>query len=132
MLTGQAAPSERPVPILTGNAGFFTNVNAGQVSLVPEINPVLLVPLGQRWLVESRAEFEGEFARPQGGGPYGGQVDKEIDYLQLDFVANPYVTVTAGSLCGSTFTLTLNVTDANGCMSTCMKTGLAVPAANSK
>ena len=96
MLTGQAAPSERPVPILTGNAGFFTNVNAGQVSLVPEINPVLLVPLGQRWLVESRAEFEGEFARPQGGGPYGGQVDKEIDYLQLDFVANPYVTVTAG------------------------------------
>jgi len=91
-----AAETEQPVPILTGNAGFFTNVNGGETELVPSINPVLLVPLGDRWLVESRAEFTGEFERPDGGGPYGGKVEQEIDYLQLDYIANRYLTVTGG------------------------------------
>src|SRR5438874_9476898 len=95
-LVAQAAPTERPVPILTGSAGFFTNVNVGQTQLVPEINPVILLPLGDRWLIESRAEFKGEFERPEDGGPYGGKVEKELDYLQVDFIANPLVTVTAG------------------------------------
>jgi hypothetical protein len=84
------------VPILTGNAGFFTNVNAGQLQLVPEVNPVLLLPLGDRWLIESRGEFKGEFERPNGGGPYGGKVEKGLDYLQADFIVNPWVTITAG------------------------------------
>jgi hypothetical protein len=93
-----APETERPVPILTGNAGFFTNVNGGQTELVPSITPVLLVPLGDRWLVESRAEFTGQFERPDAGGPYGGKVEQEIDYLQLDYIANRYLTVTAGAL----------------------------------
>ncbi|MGZ4733781.1 MAG: hypothetical protein ACXVZH_16735 [Terriglobales bacterium] len=87
---------ERPVPILTGNAGFFTNVNGGETALVPSVTPVLLLPLGDRWLVESRAEFKGEFERDGGTGPYGGKVEQEIDYLQLDYIANRYLTVTAG------------------------------------
>lgn len=95
-LNAQMADTERPVPILTGNAGFFTKVNGGAVDLVPSINPVILVPLGDRWLIESRAEFKGEFERSAGGGPYGGKVEQEVDYLQLDYIANPYVTVTAG------------------------------------
>ena len=95
--TPEPAPeTERPVPILTGNAGFFTNVNGGETELVPSITPVLLVPLGDRWLVESRAEFKGEFERDWGTGPYGGKVEQEIDYLQLDYIANRYLTVTAG------------------------------------
>jgi hypothetical protein len=95
-LRAQSQNSERPVPILTGNAGFFTNVDGGQKQLVPEINPVLLVPLKDRWLLESRAEFKAEFERPEGSGPYGGKVEKEIDYLQVNYIANPYVTVTVG------------------------------------
>lgn len=96
-MAAQSLDTERPVPILTGNAGFFTNVDGGEKALVPEINPVLLLPLGDRWLIESRAGFEGEFERANGGtGPYGGKVEKEIDYLQLDYIVNPYVTVTAG------------------------------------
>jgi hypothetical protein len=47
-------------------------------------------------LIESRAEFEGQFQRPPGGGPYGGPVDKHVDYAQIDYIANPYLTVTAG------------------------------------
>jgi hypothetical protein len=88
--------SDRPVPILTGSAGYFTFVNAGQTQLDAQINPVLLVPLGEHWLVESRAEFEGAFERPAGGGPYGGPVSKNLDYLQADYIANPYLTVAMG------------------------------------
>jgi hypothetical protein len=55
-----------------------------------------LVPLGDRWLVEARMECEGAFQRPPGGGPYGGQVSKNLDYAQADYIANPYVTVTLG------------------------------------
>ena len=86
----------KPVPILTGNAGAFSFVTGGQNLIDTQINPVLLVPLGDRWLIESRAEFEGQFQRPPDGGPYGGPVDKHIDYAQLDYIANPYVTITAG------------------------------------
>jgi hypothetical protein len=88
--------NERPVPILTGSAGYFTFVTAGQTELNAQINPILLLPLGDHWLVESRAEFEGAFQRSDGGGPYGGMVSKNLDYAQVDYIANPYVTVTMG------------------------------------
>jgi hypothetical protein len=87
---------EKPVPILTGTAGTFSFVTAGQQQLNAQINPVLLLPLGDRWLIESRAEFQGSFQRPAGGGPYGGPVSKNLDYLEADYIANPYVTVTLG------------------------------------
>jgi hypothetical protein len=93
---GQATDAERPVPILTGSAGFFDNVAGGQTQLDTQFNPVLLLPVGDRWLVESRGEFEGKFQRPAGGGPYGGPVNKHLDYMQVDFIANPHLTVTAG------------------------------------
>jgi hypothetical protein len=94
-LHAQSVDEERPVPILTGSAGYFTNVNAGATQLVPIVSPLLLVPLGDRWLIESRGEFKGEFARSDRGS-WSGQVDKEVDYLQLDYIANPFVTVTVG------------------------------------
>jgi len=89
-------PSDKPIPILTGNFGAFSFVTGGHNVIDTQINPVLLVPLGEHWLVESRAEFEGEFERPPGGGPYGGPVDKHVDYAQVDYIANRYLTVTAG------------------------------------
>jgi hypothetical protein len=86
----------KPIPILSGTAGTFSFVTAGQQQLNAQINPVLLVPLGDRWLVESRAEFQGSFQRPPDGGAYGGPVSKNLDYLEADYIANPYVTVTLG------------------------------------
>lgn len=94
--SAQTTETDKPVPILTGNFGTFSFVSAGHNVIDSQINPVLLLPLGDRWLIESRAEFEGEFQRPAGGGPYGGPVGKHVDYAQLDFIANRYVTVTAG------------------------------------
>jgi hypothetical protein len=94
--SAQTSSSDRPVPILTGTAGYFTFVTAGQTQLNAQVNPVLLLPLGDHWLVESRAEFQGAFQRPPGGGPYGGPVSKNLDYAQVDYIANPYLTVTVG------------------------------------
>jgi len=91
---GQA--EDKPVPILTGNFGTFSFVTGGQNVIDTQINPVLLVPLGDRWLIESRAEFEGEFQRSPGGGPYAGPVEKHVDYAQLDYIASRYITITAG------------------------------------
>jgi hypothetical protein len=99
VLLGRAdgqTPEDRPVPIFSGSIGAFSTVTAGQNVIDTQINPVLLVPIGERWLIESRAEFEGEFQRRTGGGPYGGPVDKHVDYAQLDYIANPYMTVTVG------------------------------------
>ena len=95
-MAAQSSDAEKPVPILTGNAGSFSFVSGGQNVIDTQINPVLLVPLGDHWLIESRAEFEGKFQRPSGGGPYGGPVDKHVDYAQIDYIANPYLTITAG------------------------------------
>jgi hypothetical protein len=95
-LLAQTPDNDRPVPILTGTAGYFNFVTAGQNQFDAQINPVLLIPLGDRWLVESRAEFEGAFQRSPDGGAYGGMVSKNLDYAQVDYIANPYVTVTMG------------------------------------
>ncbi len=92
----QTTDTEKPVPILSGTAGFLSDKTAGQTLLDTQFNPVLLVPLGERWLVEARGEFEGEFQRPRGGGSFSGPVNKHLDYLQADYIANPYVTVTVG------------------------------------
>jgi hypothetical protein len=96
LLRAQTSSSESPVPILTGDAGYFTNVQGGKVDLAPVISPVLLLPLGERSLIEARGDFEGDFERKNGNGPFGGQIQKELDYLQVDYIANPYVTITAG------------------------------------
>jgi len=95
-LFAQTPASDSPVPILTGTAGYFNFVTAGQNEIDTQVNPVLLVPLGDHWLVESRAEFEGAFQRPPDGGSYGGMVSKNLDYLQVDYIANPYLTVDVG------------------------------------
>jgi hypothetical protein len=92
----QSSAAEKPVPILTGTAGTFSFVTAGQQQLNAQINPVLLLPLGDHWLVESRAEIQGAFQRPPEGGSYGGPVSKNLDYLQADYIANQFVTVTVG------------------------------------
>jgi hypothetical protein len=95
-VTAQTPVEEQPVPVLTGSFGTFSFVTGGQNLIDTQINPILLVPLGDRWLVESRAEFEGKFQRPPNGGPYGGPVNKHVDYAQVDYIANPYATITVG------------------------------------
>jgi len=94
---GQDSVAEpRPVPVLSGSVGFVPIVQGGQATLVSIFSPVVLAPIGDRWLVESRGAFEGDFARPDPGAGFAGKVNKEVEYLQLDFIANRHLTVTAG------------------------------------
>jgi len=85
-----------PVPVLSGGMAFVPTVVGGQTTLTSVVAPVLLIPLGDKWLVESRVTFEGDFERQGGTGPFVGPVEKEVDYAEVDYVANRYVTITAG------------------------------------
>jgi len=88
----------KPIPILQGSAGFLATFDGGEPHLGPIVTPVVLVPIGERWLVETRATFESDLAQQPGLEGFHGQLKKEVDYAQLDFIANPYVTVTVGRI----------------------------------
>jgi hypothetical protein len=94
----QSAASQgiKPVPVFSGSAGFITTFDGGDAHLGPIVMPVVLLPLGQRWLVETRATFESDLSQPPGQSGFHGVVAKEVDYAQLDFIANPHLTVTVG------------------------------------
>lgn len=84
-------------PILSGALGFLGSTTGGANAFQPILNPVLVAPFGDHWLVESRAEIEGFIARENGTtGPYSGQFFATLDYLQLDYIANAHLTVTVG------------------------------------
>ena len=93
----QAPDTERPVPILTGNAGFFTNVNGGETELVPSSQSRCCCC---RWEIGGWSNpgpsSPASSSVPRVVDPYGGKVEQEIDYLQVDYIANKYLTVTAG------------------------------------
>src|SRR5215472_7682489 len=47
----------RPVPVLTGATFYTTKVTGGVMQNSPWLIPVLLVPVGDKWLVEARADY---------------------------------------------------------------------------
>ena len=76
--------------------GFATQFQGGQPNLDPLVSPILLLPLGDHWLIESRDTFESDFAQAPGSSAFHGSVEKEVDYAQIDYIANPYITLTFG------------------------------------
>jgi hypothetical protein len=93
----QADEEVAPVPLLTGSAGFIPTFTGGQPDYHEIITPLLLVPIGKRWVFETRATFETDLAQVPGrSGFHGGPVEKEVEYAQIDFIANQYMTVTVG------------------------------------
>jgi hypothetical protein len=88
---------EEPIPVLSGGLAFVPTWDGGNPTLVSIVSPVVLVPLGENLVFESRAEFEGDFERRNGNsGDFTGAIDKSIEYAELDYIANRYVTITAG------------------------------------
>ena len=86
---------ESPVPVITGFGGFTTTFEPGQQTLQPTIAPIVLIPLGQNWLIEGEGEFEGSYTH-QTNQPWEREWDKGLEYLQVDYFANRYVTVVGG------------------------------------
>lgn len=99
---GNPAPPEvnldsNPIPVLSGGVAFVPTWDAGSPTLVSIVSPVLLVPVGSNFVFESRAEFEGDFVRRNGtSGDFTGAVDKTLEYAQLDYIGNRYVTISLG------------------------------------
>ena len=96
-LSGQVQyeKQESAVPILTGFAGLTTSFVPEQQQLSPTISPIILVPFGERWLIETEAEFAGNYTHMT-DQPWDRHWDKGIEYLQVDFFANKYLTVVGG------------------------------------
>jgi hypothetical protein len=87
----------KPVPVLPGGLAFVPTWDSGRPTLVSIVSPVLLVPLGSSFVFESRAAFEGDFQRRNGNsGDFTGPLHKSLDYMQVDYIGNRYITFTAG------------------------------------
>jgi hypothetical protein len=85
------------VPVISGGAGYIHNVSGGTTTLEPQINPILLVPVGRHVLLESRTDFTGFFQRKQDGtGPYGGHVFTTVEFAQVDWLASTHLIAVAG------------------------------------
>jgi hypothetical protein len=85
------------VPILSGGAGFLDSTAGGVNFFQPVLAPVISIPLGDRFLIESRGDLRGFFSRENGtSGPYHGRFFGTLEYLQLDYLANSHLTITVG------------------------------------
>ncbi len=85
------------VPVLSGGMGYVHNVNGGVTSLEPQIDPILLLPLGSHFLIESRVDFTGYYQRQNlTYGPYTGTVYQTLEFAQLDWLASTPVMATVG------------------------------------
>lgn len=94
--TSAGAQAIEAAPIFSAGLGFLTDFQGGEPHLHPLFSPVILIPLGSKWLIESRDTFEADLTQEPGSTSFHGSVEKEVDYVQLDYIANPYVTVTVG------------------------------------
>jgi hypothetical protein len=84
-------------PLISGGVGFLTGTNGGVTTAAPVISPVLAAPLGEHLLVESRAYLQESIAPKNGdSGPYQGNFFAGLQYLQLDYIAAPKLTLTVG------------------------------------
>jgi hypothetical protein len=91
------ASAQSDTPILSGAAGFFGANQGGNPFFQPVLAPVLVIPLGNNWLIESRADLREVVARQFGSsGPYQGTFFGTLEYLQVDYNANSHLTITAG------------------------------------
>jgi len=96
-LTVSPADEAKPIPVLSGGAAFVPTWDSGNPTLVSIVSPLLLVPVSHNLIFESRAEFEGDFERRNGNsGDFTGAVNKSLEYAEFDYLANKYITVTAG------------------------------------
>lgn len=98
MLCALQYASAQNTPLLSGGVGFLTSTNGGSTVYQPVIEPLIAIPIGNRFLVESRATLV-EIFSPKGGDQPGYDHSHFIalTYLQGDYIASPHLTVVTGS-----------------------------------
>lgn len=98
MLCAVRYGTAQDTPLISGGVGFFTSTNGGNTTYFPVMEPVLVAPIGDRLLVESRATLTENFF-PKGGGQPGYDHNHYValTYLQGDYIASHHITFVAGS-----------------------------------
>jgi hypothetical protein len=97
LFSAVALRAQSNVPIISGGVQFLSSTTGGVTTFQPVIAPVIAIPIGERWLVESRATFDEFIFRENGtSGPYHALTLSSVDYLQLDFFVNRHLTITVG------------------------------------
>jgi hypothetical protein len=85
----------KAVPILTGSTAYFTRVTGGQFQDSPSVSPLLLLPLGDKWLVEGKGSYSLTYTETA-NGTYTSTNSYGASYAQVDCIANRYMTLVAG------------------------------------
>jgi hypothetical protein len=81
--------------VLTGVAGYASTFTPGVQTVNPQIDPILLIPLGKRALIEF--EFDSVLDLDHKDGEWSkARVDYGVDYFQLDYLLTPNLVVTGG------------------------------------
>ncbi|HMD40002.1 MAG TPA: hypothetical protein VKH15_12015 [Candidatus Acidoferrum sp.] len=89
--------AQSDTPVITGGLQYESTTSGGVTTMQPVIEPVVLIPLGDHWLIETRATFDEFIFREDGtSGPYHAQTFSTVDYLQLDYIVNSHLTVVVG------------------------------------
>ncbi|GGA56631.1 hypothetical protein GCM10011507_04950 [Edaphobacter acidisoli] len=84
-------------PIISGGIGFLDSTNTGAHFVQPVVAPLVAAPIGTHLLAESRFDFREFVGRKNGtSGPYEGTFFKSTQYLQLDYLATPNLTLVVG------------------------------------
>lgn len=96
LLCGSGARGQVPAPVISGGAGFLGTNQGGANLFQPVIAPVLAAPLGDRWLLESRADLREVIVQPSGTGPYQTRFFPTLEYAQLDYNAASWLTIVVG------------------------------------
>jgi hypothetical protein len=96
-LSAITLPAQSEIPIISGGVQYLNTTTGGATVFQPTIAPVVAVPLGDHFLIESRGTFDEVIFREDGTtGPYHALTFSSVDYLQLDYIANPHLTITVG------------------------------------
>ena len=91
----QLAPQDSPVPVITGFTGIAGSSESGRRSVAPAIAPILLVPMGERFLFEGEFELEGAY-QSRSGASWTKEWEKAVEYAQIDWFVNRSLTVVGG------------------------------------
>ena len=81
--------------MVTGSVAFQHGTTRGQTSYTPGFMPLAVVPVKHRLLFETRGLFV-EIITPRAGKSYKTQLLRNLNYMQLDYLANPHMTIIAG------------------------------------
>jgi hypothetical protein len=85
----------KAIPILSGSGAYFTKVTAGQFQNAPTISPILLVPIGDKLLLEGKGSFAETYSKAPDDDYFENKASYGFSYAQVDYITR-YMTFTAG------------------------------------